>query len=206
MWASILHSAWSLYVVVDHYCLHFTCKYIYTYISLCVCVCVCHIFIELYLNNIYRSILITQVRARATTLTINLHRPLRWLSFGLVGRQPLFTSACFLTKLSHSLSLSISLFLSISVTVSIILSLSVRISFSLLYFFRRNGPRMPNVRVSRPQALLRVRKVKWFYKHSEKFLSLSANGRIWNLQAWYSIQKLELVKIARARILRLVGD
>lgn len=91
---------------------------------------------ELYLNNIYRSILITQVRARATTLTTNLHRPLRWLFFGLVGRQPLFTSACFLTNfLFLYLSISISVCLSPSLCLSFSLFLSVRPYLFLFFIF-----------------------------------------------------------------------
>lgn len=34
MWASTLHSAWSLYVAVNHYCLHIL-QYIYLFVSVC---------------------------------------------------------------------------------------------------------------------------------------------------------------------------
>lgn len=58
--------------------------------------------VHIYLLIILKCSLITRVRARATLLTTNknLHQPMRWLSFGLVGRQP------FLITLLHAFSLS----------------------------------------------------------------------------------------------------
>jgi len=148
MWASIFYSAWISLRSRRSLCLlHFT------YIFLFVCVCLSNYINYIY---IYRSILITRVRARATTLTTKSSPTFALALFGLVGRQPLFTSACFLT-ISLSLSFSLSLSLSLSITISLFLSLSVCLSFSFLYFFRRNGRRTPDARVTRLQALVRAK-------------------------------------------------
>lgn len=79
--------------------------YIYIYIPYM------FVYINYYYLYIYfKCFLITRVRARATLLTTNnLHRkPMRWLFFGLVGRQPFFItlSAClFFTVFSISVTL-----------------------------------------------------------------------------------------------------
>lgn len=106
MWASIhFYSACSflLWHSCDFFCLHNI--FIYIYIPYM------FVYINYYYLYIYfKCFLITRVRARATLLTTNnLHRkPMRWLFFGLVGRQPFFItlSAClFFTVFSISVTL-----------------------------------------------------------------------------------------------------
>lgn len=130
VWASIIYSAWFFYVVVDHSACTF---YVYIYISVYVYVYkIIFDYIPMYIKYLDHPSASTYHYAHD-----QLHRSLRWL-FGLVGR-PLFTSACLFT-------ISIYLFpsFSISFSLSFSFSLSVRLSFSFLYFFRRNGTKMPN--------------------------------------------------------------